>query len=303
MSALVDEITRWIPIPWCVVEARHRILSARGHDTIVIFTMGKVGSTTVYRAVKRGKSSPLVYHIHYLTPGSIDDVIGGHRASGIGVREWVRLRSFLRNDFDNLKSSRMLAGLPTRERWRVITCVRDPVATLISHVFQNPSIHRPELMEGESLDEEKVIEYILARVRDFDSERDVITNWFDFQFREALGIDVYESEFDPDKGYAILEEHGLRVGVIAVEKMDEGLGTMISEMGCGKSGMEISSENTRERQSEGGLYRRILDRIDFPRSSLDRIYGTRYARHFYSPDQIAGFVARWSDGGEAGARG
>ena len=47
-----------------------------GQPTILIYTMGKVGSTSLYSALKNSRLNlPLVYHIHFLTKPNINKTI------------------------------------------------------------------------------------------------------------------------------------------------------------------------------------------------------------------------------------
>lgn len=48
-----------------------------------------------------------------------------------------------------------------------------------------------------------------------------------------------------------------------------------------------------ERKSSKQVYRRFLQNVKLPVTLLDQMYDSRYARHFYSPDEIARLRRKW----------
>jgi hypothetical protein len=38
-----------------------------------------------------------------------------------------------------------------------------------------------------------------------------------------------------------------------------------------------------------------LEKLKFPKSFVDRNYGLKYARHFYTPEEIVEFREKWEE--------
>ena len=60
----------------------------------------------------------------------------------------------------------------------------------------------------------------------------------------------------------------------------------------GAKPIEILHENS----TTGGYaenYRRFIETLRPPKDYLDQMYDSRFARHFYSRDEIVSFRARW----------
>ncbi|HBJ82289.1 MAG TPA: hypothetical protein DDZ88_00105 [Verrucomicrobiales bacterium] len=62
---------------------------------------------------------------------------------------------------------------------------------------------------------------------------------------------------------------------------------------CPKKLFEIIDSNRTSDKAFHSTYCEAVSKIKFSREQLDAIYQTKYARHFYSEDEIAEFKAKW----------
>ena len=117
--------------------------------------------------------------------------------------------------------------------------------------------------------------------------------WFDEDFRPATGIDLYECAFDPDCGYARVAGEGLEVLVLSYEQLDR-LSGVIAEF-AGIDSFEVPVANTAEqkalpfdirRQRRQGVAK-LSERL------RNKLYATRYARHFGYPRPLESQKAYW----------
>ncbi len=141
---------------------------------IVVFTMGKVGSTTVmYSLEKSGLPNP-VFHTHFISRDHINKTFELIKSWGmgpkmpLGMRQGVGLQRLGQLTWD-------------KKRWKIITMVREPVAREISDLFQNPH-HFPHLLK---LDGAAFISGAIAELQEILSTFDPQTNytvcWFDWE--------------------------------------------------------------------------------------------------------------------------
>ena len=188
---------------------------------IAVYTMGKVGSTTIMRAAQSAGHLP-------------DRVYVGNEE----MMDW-RL-------FD-----------------RVITAVRDPIARNISQYFET-------------------------------DKKDLVANdwpltWVDNYLEPRTGINVYATKFPTVKGWKIYQGYLL---VIKTELLSKALEPALTML-CGEGDYVIDHRAGGEAKF-GEEYEAFVKDATFDKEFLDRVYGSRYAKHFYSPKQIKALRKKWS---------
>ena len=63
-----------LPFPERGLVLRHNVCSDLGFLPVIVYIMGKVGSTSVYESLRENRVSPLIYHVHFLTHSNLDRV-------------------------------------------------------------------------------------------------------------------------------------------------------------------------------------------------------------------------------------
>ena len=132
-------------------------LAFRNFETtppIIIYQMGKAGSTAVYRSLKKKNIVNPRYHVHFLS----------HRNMG-EVEQYYRSVD-ARNEMNSLRFCRLLRHKVDRIKKPVylISIVRDPVAREISDVFQNMKVHHKDLLtDSGECDVKKTIQFLMDK--------------------------------------------------------------------------------------------------------------------------------------------
>lgn len=259
-----------------------RVISAaryRINAPILIFQMGKVGSTSVYRALREQALPVPVEHVHLLA--DLDD-----------VERWVRRTypypsSTLRQIEHDRRLRQMIDTQPAT-RWNVITLVREPVIRNVSSFFESLHEFVPEARTGDV----SVETLGHAFVQRFGHAAPL--EWFQKQLVPVFGINPYAAPFPHDAGFQVLE--GERARLLIMRTKD--LATYFSSAIDAFLGVKIRRLR-RANESEGKWYsamqQRFLADFRFPPSYLDEMYGSEYARHFYTADELAGFRARFGE--------
>lgn len=161
--------------------------------------MGKVGSSTIYHAIKRNKPYSSVFHIHFLSDNWLKGILPSltkHFQKNISLGEEI-LEEIERNPDKRLK---------------VITLSREPVSLAISDLFENWEQHYTDI---ESVSNEELKNHI----EQVDHEYSL--NWFDSEFFNYLGIDLYNLPFDREKGYEIYNFEKLDILCIKLESLNQ----------------------------------------------------------------------------------
>jgi len=253
-------------------------------DPIVIYQMGKVGSTTIKESLKRHNLSN--EHIHFLSWNNIAEVekyyLGlPHAKVPKHIERSKRLRSFIDNTWGKI-------------RWKVITMVREPVGRDISDFFQNMGDALPhvrDLPEDKALRE--IIRHLLGSFSNFNETKDYVCTWFDKEIKDVFNFDIYAHDFNKTLGYQIYEAANADILLIRLEDLSRCCHDAFREF-LGVPDFSMVKDNVGEKKWYQGLYRRVLDSISIPDSDLERIYKSRYCRHFYTGDEINHFKKKWS---------
>jgi hypothetical protein len=257
----------------------------------VVISLPKCGSGTMVSTLARAFFPSKVYHVHNLSKRGAD--LLGER--------WLTKGSKTENRKEglwNLQVARDARMAVEERRARhgspvgyYLCGVRDPVALAVSAFFQR---YKPEggPLDWDELRESIGEEMVLAESGIFTGG---VSQWFDREIRDMLGIDVFSTPFDFSRGYQIYENEGARLLVIRQENLD-GLRPALGELyRCQEETFEISSANRAADKPISETYREALERLRFDESMLGKAYGSRYARHFYSEHELEAFRSRWAE--------
>lgn len=270
-----------------------------GQDLLLVHTMGKVGSTTVAASLRaRGiRQSALMYQPHFISDAGR---AFAERLATEGVGGWERLARKERGGF---LRNRVLAGELARmraagERVKVIAMVRDPVATNLSGLFHNHIWWPAALKNGCA---EPTADCLAALRRYFLDHypHDVPDTWFDMEVRPLYGIDVYAQPFDPERGYAIYRNEFADVLVLKLEKLNACAAAAFHDF-LGWPDFRLVESNTAEDKSYANLYKAFRRELTLPAEYVERLYGSRHARHFYSDVELDAFRRKWQTAHRSG---
>lgn len=269
---------------------RYRKLQDPSREPLVVFQMGKVGSSTLANTLNQMDTAQTIYQVHYLTREWIDSAYRLYRdASRIHGRAIVD---------EHLLASRYLRARmdqPGDRKWRVITLIRDPVARNISAFFQIFPIHYPRVMKRFIADrvpaEDRSREMMSLFLDDFDKHM-LPVEWFDRHMKPSFDIDVYDEAFDPDLGYRIYENDRARLLLIRLEDLRQSAGPALKAF-MGIEEVALLPANISGDKDYAREYRLFKDHIRLTEHYIDSLYETRYMRHFYSDAEIARLRKKW----------
>jgi hypothetical protein len=238
--------------------------------------MGKVGSSSVLKSLKQYEPDVTTYHVHGLTEESINSMENIYRQKwfpGAGPDHLWQSQYIRKN----------IKKYPNRWNWNIITLVRDPIARNISAFFQTLFL----VYDQKTLDYGKLADLFLA---EFDHETPLV--WFGREIQGVFGIDVLASPFPRSDGYKIYEGEGCRLLLIRLENLDSCAPKAIEEF-LGIENFKIMKTNVGTQKAYSQQYHKFLKHIKLPGSYIDRMYNSKYARHFYSGDEIEAMIKKW----------
>lgn len=245
---------------------------------VFLYQMGKVGSTSVEEGLKAQGLG--VRHIHSIG-GDFADQFRFRRARASLARRW-------RKRLLGLIHARLL-HLPNRPA-KVITLVRDPLARNIAAFFQ---LFRRVLWEEPGFDTRKDIgaRELVARAFETHFDHRAPLWWFPREIGRTLGIDVLAHPFERERGWTRILRGNIDLLVVRMEDLANARGAIAGFAGVPR--LDLPTTNLGSRKWYADLYRDFREHYRPPTAMLDELYGSDFARHFYTPDEIAGFRRRW----------
>ncbi len=254
---------------------------------IVIFQPGKVGSITVQKSLEtafagKGIETP-IFHAHYLKD----------------IDERIRFISSLRADpsksLEKLRASQELYQkiiADASQPWNIVSLVRDPLAIMVSSLFQNLHEYLPDWQERSAqnrLDLSEIKDILLSGA-EFKFSR--FDSWFDQQIKGIWQLDIFATPFEHAKGFEIYQKGPHRLIVIRLEDLNR-VGVTAFQEFIGLDNFQIINSNVASDKPYSQIYEQFKKTVALPVSYVDSAYQTRYAEHFYTPDEIQKFRQKW----------
>lgn len=282
---------------------RGKLALTRWERPVLVYTMGKVGSSSLARSLEKAAPELDVLRLHRLVPAQLardDDLYRKAARPHRGTPAAARLRPHYVWLGQHL-SGRIDRPPPDMDRWRVITLVRDPVARNTSSFFQNLFLFFgydwPRQLQSKSqgqvvaeLERLFLASYAQegwwARHRSEDPR-----TWFHDELRQTFGVDVFAEPFPTAVGFKIYEQPRARVLLIRLEDLDRCAPAAMQEF-LELRAFEVHHHNVASAKGYASLYRRFRESVALPTDYVDRLYGSRLARHFYTERELAHFRSR-----------
>lgn len=270
-------------------------ISSYNKEPLIVFSMGKVGSSTIKTSLKAAGLDMYIYHVHVLTQDAMEKVEKTYKQffskmqiypHHLWESQWLR--------------KKIVKGSQEDKKWKVVALVRDPVARNISAFFENLEV---ELLDSdyrykikstynfeitlEIKDIEKLVELFIEK---FDHDTPLI--WFDSQLKPIFGIDVFSSGFPTSKGYKIYEGELADLLVLRLENLNECARDAFQEF-LNIRGLTLIRANVASEKPYYPIYSKFLDSAILPESYLAKMYNSKYTQYFYNQEEVNTFRAKW----------
>ena len=216
--------------------------ASRGDWIITVLTMGKVASKAICYALKNLPAEILpvqVYRIHQISSKEI----GYSIPSRLPHNTQAAVGSALMELFYNQGSL---------FKWKFITGLRDPIAAAFSSVFEN----------GVPLDQTEQMVMKFARY--------ITTQYFNVNYEETVGVNIFGCKFDCTKGYTIIQSNNVKVLVYRFEDLPR-IFPQVMEEYLGIPGMKLPLINISSKKEYSDEYERSKMEVSFDTEFLDEI--------------------------------
>jgi len=182
-------------------------------------------------------------------------------------------------------------GYLQRHKSKVITLVRDPIATNLSGFFHN-FLWWPQELQDKSRN--KRDDYLQEPEQRFLQvyPHDVPLTWFDMEMKPLFGIDVFATEFPKDAGYKVYHGEFADLLVLKLEKLRDCAKDAFAEF-LNLNDFELVRANEASDKWYAELYQEFKQQVALPQSYADQLYQSRYMEHFYTEDESAALRKKW----------
>lgn len=249
---------------------------------IIVYQMGKVGSSSLYAGLRALCLNVPVYQCHMLNNlDAIEKSVHKKYPAAPPVLPQVELGRALRREIEQKKGT----------RWHLISMVREPVARNVSAFFQNIKNILPDAYEqlaNDTLNVAWLRNEFLTRY-----DHSAPANWFDSQMRDFFNIDVFATPFPVERAYQTYTGPNARLLLLRYDNLNERITPALSEF-LGLDDFTLPRANVADDKEYRDLYRRFLE-TPLPMDYVTQMYETRFAKHFWTDAERAAFTAHWTD--------
>ncbi len=231
---------------------------------IPVLTMKNVAGNAIYATLKALPQHVLpaeVYHLNQMNEKTILRNLprSAHVSVGLSLNQLFNIH---KNDL----------------RWKFIVGMREPISYCLSCLFE---IDRPEL------DMKAIADEIEKKI--YPS----ISAWFGEQIKDALGIDIYDHEFDQNKGYSIIRMGNIEILLYRNENLREIFSQAIDDF-LGIPDLQLLEKYITSNGILENAYKPEKWDIRFDKGFLERVYSSEPVTYFYSEEEISNFSDTWT---------
>ena len=243
-------------------------------EPIFIYQMGRVGSVTIFETLTRADYSKRIYHSHFLTREGIDfflnlklETFGSWRNIPASTRYYTLQSLFLSQELKKRRNNSK-----NKKKLKVITLVRDPIATNISGFFHNKDLWLSDFnFSGELSDNTVEINNLKKRFLD-EYPHEYPLTWFDRELKLAFNMDVFADSFPKSIGYKIYEGDFANVLLLKLESIDRCINNAFKDF------MDIDVSplmaNTSNKKVYSTLYKKFVAEIQLPETYIEKMYNS-----------------------------
>ncbi len=223
---------------------------------VLIYQMGKVASSSIHHSLKK-QYSGAVAHAHH-----------------IGSSNWA--------------SQLFYEWFNRGQTIKIISPVRDPIGYNISAFFHNFEIITGTPYSQNKLTTDESIQLFLDKV-----DHDIPLNWFDINIKKYFNVDIYsDTSLDGDAK----EYHHNNVSILVFRididdiKKEKAIQDFLDLPNFKLHNRNISSEKIYNKS-----YSEFKNRLKLPSTYLKKMEESKFFNHFYSKQEIAKILSKWSD--------
>jgi tetratricopeptide (TPR) repeat protein len=234
-------------------------------NRLLVYTMGKVASTSVANSLRKYIENATVYDIHFLNKNFINKNLDrGHcRDSLFVLNHWMN------------------------QPLKIISLVRNPIEVNISSFFQNIERHYPELSQTQI--NAINIHEMIDKFKSLDPTYPL--TWFEKEFRDQLGFDIYSVPFSA-LGWKTYIHNKYHILVMQVELPDAEKENVIKSFSSSHT-LKLGNKNLSSEKWYHHKYLEFRTKLVLSREYIENCLFSTYTQYFYTNEQINSFYQKY----------
>ncbi|GAA4826801.1 putative capsular polysaccharide synthesis family protein [Algivirga pacifica] len=248
-------------------------------EIVLIYSIGKVGSSSVYSSIKSSEVNIPTFHLHSLAPERIEEQKEYYRS---GVRNSV--------PFHLIQSTAMLEALKSYNgKIYLLTPIREPISRELSSIFQdsfNFSNSKDDLKNDLSSTVNDKVKDLVSELPEYE--------WFERELKQVFNIDIFDVnfDFDPDQGYLYQTYDNLDFCLVRAENLNQSFRDITKKMFGEHNSISLSSANEASDKFYNTSYIEIKKEISLDEEQLEKVVNSSFIQKFY-PDFISNIRRKW----------
>lgn len=239
---------------------------ASNEEKILVYQMGKVGSTTIEESIPNS----IHFHTLYNNKPTIRDEL---KRTGIFTKFIPITRDFiLRSAIKN-----------RQKKVKIISMVRDPIKRNISMFFHDfpylfvkyNNTNKVNRRKEEGLE-------LLKKIFDNSFDHNYQFEWFDKEIKRFTGIDIYKEKYNSEKGYLKVENGNYELFLLKLEDIEKALPDLEDFI---QQPIKIKSANRGDKKWYSSLYKDVKEEILNDYKYKEKILNSKFS-HFFGYDKI-----------------
>lgn len=264
---------------WLVRFFEYIRISFQNWDTnppIIIYSLGKTGSTSVYKSIKKSGIKNPVFHVHTLNPANLAASVAHIKQSKDKYLGHVTIVQDL--------LIRKLRRHP-KTQLLIITLTREPVGQALSSWFQNSTRWVGNIMFEDSDEAYEIVkaEVLNAMRAQLNGGQSHPEWWFKTELNKILGIDVFCEPFDYEQKYKLFINERARCLLMRMEDLNGIFSVALTRL-LGDEGfsIDLARANTGVDKWYAEWYQRAKSDYKHEMGDNSSARESRYVNHFYS---------------------
>lgn len=249
-------------------------------NKILIYQMGKVGSTSLEKSIENS------IHWHSFYPFYLQKIYKSKfNKLKIPYRIIYPIEFFL---------MRLMVKRQIKKdiEINIITLVREPISRNISWLFQVAPLvlYKHYFHVGKRENLENTLKFMEEEFYK-NIWHESAEEWFERDFQKITGINVFEHGFDKTKGYTVIRKNNINVLVLKMETLYENekiIGEFIKNRN-----FKLNTDNISSNKWYRDLYKSFKENFKPDQDYIDRLYNGKYMNHFYSKSEIESHKNKW----------
>ena len=213
---------------------------------VIVYQMGKVGSSSIYHPLKKAYHG-VVAHTHQFNQNA-----------------W----------YWEVRKLHELFYSGKQKKFKIISLMREPVGRNVSEFF-----HRFTQYAGIPIKESTLsLEEIKVRFLD-NLDHDFPLDWFDKNFKLHFEIDVYKKPFG-EQGFSFYETENIQILLMKHDLSDKKKEALVNNF-LGINRFKIQVRNVGDKKDYSATYKKFKSEVNLPNWYLQKMYDSKYYKHFY----------------------